>query len=775
MDRSWPLPNRVGFGDWMLTSFSPSSAEGDEKLFRHQALVRDFLQPGAPYRGILIYHALGSGKTCTAITVAEALRAAARPVVVMLPASLKQNFADEVAKCGDPSQPYAYVHYNGLTRGSIPRGSDLAGKTVIVDEAHNFCATATKDDTLISSLYEALMSAADVRIILLSGTPIINSPFELSRMMNLLRGPTTVYKVQVDDAARALAALRDHPDVDGAWLDAGSGGSAIMVTLAPPGFSRDSAWTVRHDGHAPSIERVVAEVRGKARAMPKRELCLPSDPGAFMDRFIDWQAGVMKEPGLFMRRIQGLVSHFAEYDASIYPSVSDTKLVKLPMTEPQFNVYRKARDYEIKLERLAKDRKKDPFSGGDDGGTGVYKAFSRAACNYAFPPDVRRPSPKNAREEGAGADAARYDAELVRAMDKLDLSLEAVAKQAPKFVAIRQAAMAAPGPVLVYSDFRTVEGVGLFARFLGANGWSELRLAHDAASGTWGVSHHGGATEPRFVQLDTSESKEHNALLLKIFNNKWDDLPPEVLKALAPLGGNLRGEAAKMLLVTKSGAEGITLSNVRQVHIMEPYWNMVRVQQIIGRAVRAHSHASLPPKERHVDVFMYQMELTEEQRQDAQLKAFDLGQSTDETVYAVAQRKRAIIEQFLDCLKRAAVDCTIHGSTPDCLTYPAQLPPHARADDDVGDEQFARRAKLASAASATQALRLGPERFKHRGRELALMVEPKDVLVDARAFAKLGRLVPVGLLRRDPKTKAPAGVLADERAAADALFGPAAS
>jgi hypothetical protein len=169
------------------------------------------------------------------------------------------------------------------------------------------------------------------------------------------------------------------------------------------------------------------------------------------------------------------------------------------------------------------------------------------------------------------------------------------------------------------------------------------------------------------------------------------------------------------------------------------------------------------------------MELTEEQKQDAQLKAYDLGESTDETVYAVAQKKRAIIEQFLDCLKRAAVDCAIHGTTTGCLTYPVQMPPQALAqapvlEDDVGDEQFARRAMLSS-SSAPRALRLSTERVKHRGKELAVMAEPADVLVDARALSKLGRLVPVGMLQRDPKTKKATGVKADEQAAADALFG----
>ena len=54
------------------------------------------------------------------------------------------------------------------------------------------------------------------------------------------------------------------------------------------------------------------------------------------------------------------------------------------------------------------------------------------------------------------------------------------------------------------------------------------------------------------------------------------------------------GQAVKLLMITSSGAEGINLKNTRFVHIVEPYWNMVRPEQVIGRARRICSHQDLP-------------------------------------------------------------------------------------------------------------------------------------------------------------------------------------
>ena len=49
---------------------------------------------------------------------------------------------------------------------------------------------------------------------------------------------------------------------------------------------------------------------------------------------------------------------------------------------------------------------------------------------------------------------------------------------------------------------------------------------------------------------------------------------------------NKYGKVIKIMMISPAGAEGINLANVRQVHIMEPYWNEVRIEQVIGRAIR---------------------------------------------------------------------------------------------------------------------------------------------------------------------------------------------
>jgi hypothetical protein len=99
---------RRGFADFIKLQYAPyilpegpiQSGEG-EKYYPYQKFVRDYMRKEAPYRGILVYHGLGSGKTCTAIAAAEALFATAKKnIIVMSPKSLKKNFLREVSKCG---------------------------------------------------------------------------------------------------------------------------------------------------------------------------------------------------------------------------------------------------------------------------------------------------------------------------------------------------------------------------------------------------------------------------------------------------------------------------------------------------------------------------------------------------------------------------------------------------------------------------------------------------------------------------------------------------
>ena len=70
-------------------------------LLTHQKIVKYYINLFSPYRGILLYHGLGAGKTCSSIAIAEGMKTYKR-VLVMTPASLRMNYIEELKKCGDP-------------------------------------------------------------------------------------------------------------------------------------------------------------------------------------------------------------------------------------------------------------------------------------------------------------------------------------------------------------------------------------------------------------------------------------------------------------------------------------------------------------------------------------------------------------------------------------------------------------------------------------------------------------------------------------------------
>jgi len=125
-------------------------------------------------------------------------------------------------------------------------------------------------------------------------------------------------------------------------------------------------------------------------------------------------------------------------------------------------------------------------------------------------------------------------------------------------------------------------------------------------------------------------------------------------------------------MITSSGAEGINLRNTRFVHIVEPYWHMVRPEQVVGRARRICSHQDLPEEMRTVKVFLYVATLSEEQKIDEkhiELRIRDLSRldkktpvTTDETLYEIASIKQRINNQILKAVKETAVDCNLYSA-----------------------------------------------------------------------------------------------------------------
>jgi hypothetical protein len=123
---------------------------------------------------------------------------------------------------------------------------------------------------------------------------------------------------------------------------------------------------------------------------------------------------------------------------------------------------------------------------------------------------------------------------------------------------------------------------------------------------------------------------------------------------------NKYGDIIKVIIGSPIVSEGISLYNVRQVHILEPSWNMSRINQIIGRAIRFNSHKNLEINDRTVEIYKY-----------VSIGPNDDSDSIDKQKYLLSEykdRSNKIVERLL---KRLALDCNINqktgiGGSPEC-------------------------------------------------------------------------------------------------------------
>jgi hypothetical protein len=213
--------------------------------------------------------------------------------------------------------------------------------------------------------------------------------------------------------------------------------------------------------------------------------------------------------------------------------------------------------------------------------------------------------------------------EYTKSTSKKSRVFEALYNCSAKMLAIMVNMMKSKGPILLYSNYVLMEGLQIFKTYLGQLGFSPYVDNYKGKDGYRYMEYHGG--------IDKKERAEN----VDIFNNIE----------------NKHGKICKIIMISPAGAEGISLYNVRQVHIMEPYWHEVRIEQMIGRAIRLCSHKALPMDERHVDVFRYKSV------RDSNIKK---KWTTDEYIEDLARGKDGLTRSFLDAIKEVSIDCGLN-------------------------------------------------------------------------------------------------------------------
>jgi hypothetical protein len=245
------------------------------------------------------------------------------------------------------------------------------------------------------------------------------------------------------------------------------------------------------------------------------------------------------------------------------------------------------------------------------------------------------------------------------------------------------------------------------------------------------------ANQPRFITFTGGESEEVRRYAVDVFNAKFSELPKAMADVLRESGylNNQKGDLCRVFCITSAGAEGLSLKNVRAVHLMEPYWNDVRLEQVKGRAVRICSHAELPPDDRTVSVFTYACSFFPEDLKPSPdgkparviqtLQLRDHGITSDQKVLQLSDNKKKLNSGFLRLLKETAVDCALNSgeNEPGLVCYEgmegnpkdyASVPDLKKDIEITTIEQRQKKAPAAAGAGGAGAKPKGDE-FAHRG------------------------------------------------------------
>lgn len=196
------------------------------------------------------------------------------------------------------------------------------------------------------------------------------------------------------------------------------------------------------------------------------------------------------------------------------------------------------------------------------------------------------------------------------------LQMQNIGEYSVKFLKIMKKISLADGPTFVYSSFKELGGIRCFVKFLESHGWKNYK---DFGEG-----------KKRFAVWSGDEPHHVKDEIKYIFNQK----------------SNEDGSKIKIMLGSPSIKEGVSLLRVQQVHMLEPYWNMSRMLQIMGRAVRFCSHKDVPKSKRVVKIYLY-------------LATYPGEKTIDQYVWSLAKKKNKLIEEFEIPLKESAFDCEL--------------------------------------------------------------------------------------------------------------------
>lgn len=209
------------------------------------------------------------------------------------------------------------------------------------------------------------------------------------------------------------------------------------------------------------------------------------------------------------------------------------------------------------------------------------------------------------------------------------LTPETIGNHAAKFATVLKSIEAGKGVCLVYSNYVTM-GARLFAMALEEHGYSPASGNALLATPTYK-----GASKGKYIVL-TSDITEAEI---------------DRMITLAKSNSNTEGELVRVIVSSKIVSEGVDFRFVRQIHILDPWWNMSRIEQVAGRGLRNCSHQALPFEDQNCTVYFHVA------------RTGDGKECFDEYTYRTkVEQKATKIARVRKVLAESAIDCPLQNA-----------------------------------------------------------------------------------------------------------------
>jgi len=625
----------------------------------HQSFLSNFISPKTPYRGALLFHGVGTGKTLSAISIAESFKDTVKKyqtkIYVLVSGPLiRDNWKNEIIKFFGKNY-YKEIPHDKNNEQSIKEAEKSV--KLLLNQYYRFMSYKT--------FYRKVLGERIVE-----KKVVDNKEQKTYRKNDEGEYERDVAIDKIESLSNTLLIIDEAHNLTGSDHGLNNYGLAVKKILNNSNNIRVlllSATPMKN--FADDIVELINFIRPKEIPM-LREKIFTTDKTSNM---------TLKEDGLeyFKKMSQGYVSYFRGADSFLFalknevgeipPNLLFTPLILCDMKDYQLKAYKEI------TEKFAEDALEKnsgsisnfalPYIENNTltatyGNEGVNKLIQQlntnhiALCN-AINKNIFNNKYQNSQQLiRLNSTKSNFTGDILLEKNLIHFSskMHRALTEILNLVDGKKGAATA----FIYCNLVKI-GIDIFEEILIMNGYLAYKENgnYDISDNT--IDYLYGLTYVEFKKKYGKE-KFYPAVFIKFTGSDEDqelEEPDEKINILKKTFNditNKNGKVIKLVLGSKVMNEGITLKNVKEIHILDTHYNLGRVIQVIGRAIRYCVHIDLMTEKNpypEVNVYKYVVNLPNKD-------------STEIELYRKAEKKLMLIKKLERAMKEVAIDCPIN-------------------------------------------------------------------------------------------------------------------